>query len=321
MSILLRPFRYDQTDVEAFIQIKNSIFPDKLETAARWMHLFASRPNHCLIGWNAVEENGRMIAVGGYSQQANIYHPQKFTVELFVHPAYQQQGYGRRLYSETLATLQAHQPQTLYANIRETAQPALDWAVRLGFREVMRTWESTVDPRTIPLANYAWTTAKMVEHGVTIVPFDSLPISEDRDRAMFDLYTAINRDIPYFAPRGQDDYQTWRQRRLNTPTYIEGASWVAMHEGRMVGYSAFSQSMAVPTELYQGLTGVRRDWRRKGIATALKVRGIEWAIAHNYTKIRTFNASNNEPMLAINIEMGFRRQPALIDFQKDLDPA
>jgi GNAT superfamily N-acetyltransferase len=72
-----------------------------------------------------------------------------------------------------------------------------------------------------------------------------------------------------------------------------------------------------PKDLYQGLTGVRREYRGKGVAMALKLKTIEYAQRHGYAVIKTWNESNNVGMLAINEKLGFVRQPAWVTFAKE----
>jgi hypothetical protein len=49
---------------------------------------------------------------------------------------------------------------------------------------------------------------------------------------------------------------------------------------------------------------------------ALKVRSLAWAKATGAPEVRTWNESNNQGMLAINIALGFVRQPAWITYLK-----
>ena len=67
-----------------------------------------------------------------------------------------------------------------------------------------------------------------------------------------------------------------------------------------------------------GLTGVHRDYRRKGVATALKHTSLIWAKKQGYEWIRTDNASTNKGMLNINIRVGFKFMPAWLIFDKIL---
>jgi GNAT superfamily N-acetyltransferase len=78
--------------------------------------------------------------------------------------------------------------------------------------------------------------------------------------------------------------------------------------------------LAEPGIIYQGLTGVLRDYRGRGIAMALKVRTVRYARANGYREIRTWNDVRNRKMLRINDALGFAKQPASINYVKTLAP-
>ena len=73
---------------------------------------------------------------------------------------------------------------------------------------------------------------------------------------------------------------------------VVGVSRVVVHErGRVVGHL---------------ITGVRRDWRGRGVALALKRAAIGWAIDRGAERMSAENAVHNEPMRAINAALGFQ---------------
>jgi GNAT superfamily N-acetyltransferase len=78
------------------------------------------------------------------------------------------------------------------------------------------------------------------------------------------------------------------------------------------------RSLDDPTFLWQGVTGVRRDARGKGIAMALKLRTVRYAIGRGVEHIKTWNDVRNRPMLSINEALGFEKQPAWVAYEKDL---
>ena len=61
-----------------------------------------------------------------------------------------------------------------------------------------------------------------------------------------------------------------------------------------------------PHKAWTGSLGVLREYRRRGIATALKVKAFEQLRAKGVTQVRTDNEENN-PMFQINLQLGFKK--------------
>lgn len=61
------------------------------------------------------------------------------------------------------------------------------------------------------------------------------------------------------------------------------------------------------------------DWRRLGLATALKLQNLHWAAENGHRQVRTWNSTENTGMLAINMALGFEKQPAWINLKKDVE--
>ena len=57
---------------------------------------------------------------------------------------------------------------------------------------------------------------------------------------------------------------------------------------------------------YHDLTAVKRAWRGRGIARALKAAQIGWAKANGYELLRTQNDERNAPMRRLNDQLGYR---------------
>lgn len=76
-----------------------------------------------------------------------------------------------------------------------------------------------------------------------------------------------------------------------------------------------------------GFTGVAREWRRQGVATALRHRAIEYARDHGYQTVRAFNLPCQLEIIALNEKLGFRRAFSYVAVEKfvkavaDIDPA
>jgi len=77
-----------------------------------------------------------------------------------------------------------------------------------------------------------------------------------------------------------------------------------------VGYSYLVRDASHPEQLLQCMTGVRPEWRRQGIATALKAWVLEYARRQGYQTIVTHNHPANAAILGLNAKVGFLRAPA-----------
>jgi GNAT superfamily N-acetyltransferase len=73
-----------------------------------------------------------------------------------------------------------------------------------------------------------------------------------------------------------------------------------------IGYTYLDPTHSSEGVLAQGWTGVRPEYRRQGIATALKVHGISLARQLGYAEIVTTQRIGNLSSIAMNQKVGFR---------------
>src|SRR6266566_6311405 len=84
------------------------------------------------------------------------------------------------------------------------------------------------------------------------------------------------------------------------------ATFVAIAGEDVVGYAKFSLTAAQPTIAHHDLSAVKRAWRGRGVARALKAAQINWALANGYTELHTRNEVRNEPIRRLNARLGYR---------------
>ena len=99
---------------------------------------------------------------------------------------------------------------------------------------------------------------------------------------------------------------------------VQDAWYVALDRGKYVGMTELWSNQADPELFDIGVTGVLRPHRRRGIAMALKLRGIEFAQRRGIRELRTWNALDNGAILAVNRQLGFVRRPAHIAYVKEV---
>ena len=88
--------------------------------------------------------------------------------------------------------------------------------------------------------------------------------------------------------------------------------------GEVAGYASLIFAAGSTTVAYHDMTAVRRAYRGRGIAGALKRATIAWAVAHGLEALDTGNDELNAPMRAVNLALGYRPAPDWIGLQGPL---
>jgi len=84
------------------------------------------------------------------------------------------------------------------------------------------------------------------------------------------------------------------------------ACFLALHGERWIGYTLLDPKLSRDGRLEQGWTGVRKEYRQRGIGTALKLLGVEYARAHGYRSIVTAPRRQNVASFTMSTRLGFR---------------
>ena len=263
-------------------------------------------------------EDGAAVATAEISHMPWSFHPQKFWMDLEVHPEWQRRGIGQAMYEAMGEELRAKDAIVLRSSARESMMHSVHWLEKRGFVEKMRNWESHLDVASVDGAKFA--PKATVPEGVEIV---TLAEEQAKDpgclRRVFDMVNEIGPDIPNPDVFTASTYEMFLSG-IENPDSLHDGYFLAKAGGRYVGISNLWRSEGSPDVLYQGLTGVVREHRGRGLAWALKMRTIAYAREHGFRQIRTWNNTMNRPILNINEALGFVRQPVWITFQKDLAP-
>lgn len=267
-----------------------------------------------------VERDGGIVGAGELNHSRWTYHPDKYHVEIKVDPDVRRQGLGEAIYEDLLAAARERDAEELIAGVKESMTDGFEFARRHGFIEVKRDWESRLDADQFDFTAFAEAPKRVAEAGIRIT---TLAEETAKDASalerIYELDSDCGRDVPSIDPFTPLAFEDWRKEVLESPNSTPDAFYLAVSaEGRYLGVSNLWRSLEDPTFIWQGLTGVRREARGKGIAMALKLATVEYARAHGIREIKTWNDQRNQPMLRINEAMGFVKQPAWIEMRKDL---
>ena len=168
---------------------------------------------------------------------------------------------------------------------------SLGFAGRFGFRENGRQIEQV---RTI----HADEPQPRLPEGVELVPLAERPdlfrrtYDEPALRAFEDMPTPVPISI---TP------EIWEHDWVSLPE----ASFVALAGDEIVGCARLIRDGDRPDRAENSLTAVRRDWRGRGLARALKEIVIAWASANGLHELYTWTQTGNDNMRAVNERLGY----------------
>jgi GNAT superfamily N-acetyltransferase len=313
---------FESADYERLADMYGTIFPDYNRTANEWRHWdsmldkskFYFHRFACLG-----EESGKILGFGQCQHSMEMFHPKKFWLDIWVDPNHQRMGVGSAIYEKLSHEMADKKAVTCWAMTREDMALPVEFAKIRGFVESKRAWESRIDPSRFDSSRFRVYVDKAASKGITI---STLGQERERDpdfkSKLHELVNLVSADMPRPGEFTPIPYEQWEKAELESPGLTPEAYMIARDGDKYVGLSALWRSETQPHDLYQGNTGVLREYRGQGIAVSLKLRVLEFAKKSGYTLVKTWNDSANDAMLGINTKLGFKRQVGWILFEKNL---
>jgi GNAT superfamily N-acetyltransferase len=139
-------------------------------------------------------------------------------------------------------------------------------------------------------------------------------------RGMYEVDVEAVPDIPAVDPVDAGTYEEWRRHSLDRPGRPLDGAFVALVGDEVVGYAHMTLEPR-PGVGRHGMTGVKRAWRGRGIAGALKRAEIAWAIDAGLEVLETENEERNVPIRRLNERLGYRPLPERVVMHGPLAPA
>jgi len=287
---------------------------------AHWRQVSTHYP---VSRWILRDEDGISgSTVAGFDTDQNL---ENAYGRVFVHPDKRNRGYGRALAAPMLDLLEEDGRQRLHTMIAKD-HPAERLAERLGLKLAYEEKRSRLSIADLDLnLMRSWIERASERASDYEVVYYQAPIPEEMVQKFCDLAYVMNT-----APREdfeeEDEVLTperWRELESNViDSKCQLHIMIAVHQptGDYAGYTQIKTQDLQRDLAWQWDTGVDPDHRNKGLGRWLKAAMIERVVGihPDLSRVDTFNAGSNEPMLNINVEMGFR--PILVDraWQGDL---
>ena len=274
-------------DLEAMVEVRRRATPDAPASVENLRFHLESKPELAYIVARLGEEP---VACGYVEPWAS------FAVgDVLVVPAFRRQGIGAAVLADVSARARAFGNDSIQGEARETDTESRAFLERRGFvqvgaeKAVVLELERAEAPEVDP------------PPGVRIVSRVEEP---DLLEQMYVVGAQADEDIP-----GEEHVQTfeqWRAGEIDKPSRRPELCFIALAGDEVVGYAALQ---IFGNEAHHGLTATRRDWRRRGVATALKRAEIAAAKRAGFRRLLTENEERNEPMRRLNEKLGFVPAP------------
>ena len=210
-------------------------------------------------------------------------------------PAARRRGVGTALLRELAEHVQRHGFDRAGAMLDDTA--SLAFVERFGFREVDRDVE-----QVRAIGDEAWPEPPP---GIEVVSLAERP--ELFERAYHELALEAFRDFPLDRPI-EISLEDWNREWQVWP---EG-SFFALADGELVGMAGLIRDDDRPGRAENSLSAVRRDWRRRGVASLLKRTVLAWAAANGLQEVYTWTQNGNAAMRVVNERLGYETRSVAI---------
>jgi GNAT superfamily N-acetyltransferase len=229
--------------------------------------------------------------------------PDRCLTLITVLPQLRRRGLGGTFLETAWAWATDHGVHELETAVESNDAESLDFALRHDFHEHSRELgleldlaelePPAIDPPTgieiVLLADRPELAAGAYEVGTEAIP--DVPGSEDWTPPPFEQFAAA---------------------------HLRGlAIFVAVADGEVVGYAKLQEKPDGRSATH-GMTALKRAWRNRGIAKALKRAEIAWARANGIERLVATNEERNAAMRHINASLGYRDVPGRVHLRARL---
>jgi len=213
-----------------------------------------------------------------------------------VSPVARGRGIGSALLDELQRRADGLGGPTLEVEVRDDDPGSLAWTEQRGFSEVGRSVRLALDLTSVEEP------AVEPPTGIEIVTWAERP---ELAAGIYDVACEAYPDEPGSGDVEMEPFERWLSQDMQGSGDRADAVFVALVGGEVAGYAKLAMSVRTGYVMHD-MTGVKRSFRGRGIASALKRAEIAWAKREGYRTLETFNDELNAPIRALNEKHGYR---------------
>ena len=289
----------DEDELEPWLAIAGTVRPDRAGSVADYLDWKRQAED---MAWFVAtmdgEDAGAALAYVGWHSI-----PGTGRGEAFVLPGRRGAGLGTALYTELASWVQERGCVTLETTVAEDDEEGLAWVHRRGFREFGRQSRLVLDLNAIEVP------AVDAPEGVSIASWAERP---DLSAALYEVACEAYPDVPGQEEARMSSFEDWLSIDMTGETDRPEATFIALVDNEVAGYAKLSLSSSETVTAHHDMTAVKRAFRGRGIAGALKRAEIAWAKEAGYERLETDNEVRNEPIRRLNERHGYTIQPGVV---------
>ncbi len=294
-----------ETDIPDIVRISNP-YEDAPVTVEQRRKAFLYAPDgrvqRRLV---SVDEKDAVTGYAGYVHEAH--NPEgHYTTWVIVDIDYRRQGIGAALWDCLWKDLQEKGATRLDSDVRDSDAQSLVFAQKRGFTIDQHISSYELDLATFSEAPYLADITALEASGIRFCALADFPDTLETRHKLFDLNSSdmlenANTTNPW-------TYAIFEEFVLQAPWFRRAGQLLAVDGDQWVGMAAVGLHPETHSA-YNEYTGVLRPYRRRKIATSLKVLAALYARKNGAQKLLTDSNLRNAPILAINRKLGYKPQP------------
>lgn len=317
-----RPF--EERDREPWVAERNTWYgPMEQGNAKEWRIWESMTPDDSRLRLIVEDKSGRIAAMADVSNGGAFAHPDGAqSGGVSVARADRGKGIGSALLAVIIDEAIRRKAPRFLAGASEAHADALAWAAKRGFREIGRRIEAFVELATFDPSAFAARVDEVLRSGIVFRTIEDILDGRDdagRERFIRGLHEAERpmwEDIPWATPTPHWPLERFRQLGFESGQMIADASVVAYDGETIAALTTTGKREGI--DGYTWMTGVGRDYRGRGLATAIKVEALSRAKAKGLRAMLTTNDEPNKAMREINAKLGYQTLPAHVQLEKPL---
>jgi mycothiol synthase len=317
-----RPF--EERDREPWIAERNTWYgPMEQGSAEDWRVWETMSPDESLLRLVVEDGTGRLAAIANVSNGGAFRHPDGAqSGGVSVARADRGKGIGSALLAVIVDEAVRRKAPRFLAGASDGHPDSLAWASKRGFREIGRRIESYVELASFDAARFSARVDEVRRSGIVFRTIQEIVDGRDDEsrerfiKALHDAEGPMWEDIPWATPTPHWPFERFRQMAFESGQMLADTSIVAFDGETIAALTTTGKRES--RDGYTWMTGVGRDYRGRGLATAIKVEALSRAKAKGLRAMLTTNDEPNKAMREINAKLGYQVLPAHVQLEKPL---